>query len=274
MFRIFSKTVAVTFVDDGTDTDVAKSDIPLDQLPDTFALDTQLDMAGVPYTVVAAVPQTKSEFAKTKRLTVRLRKLESIDPKSILFSLPSICGSALPECATSAPVGTVLVLHEDDWRQCEFVSVEHRSAASSEFSAIRDIHATAAAKVGWRKIHVRERIPRPLPNGILWMDVASLIGNCESLGGMAFGDPAKPILGSKAIRFSDSVVLWGVEAGNGLAALCVENIEAASVSTIDSLKRVAGRYALVFVHWCRCQAFVPDGETIEFAVGNPWDRQR
>jgi hypothetical protein len=132
LFRLFSETVAVVFVDELTGKQIASSDMQLDQLPDTFALDTTLDMAGAPYVVVRAEPTTKAEFSKTKRLSIGLRRLESLDPKKILFSLPTISGSALPKTVAIAARNDIVTIHEDDWRQCEFVSRDHsgRSAAS------------------------------------------------------------------------------------------------------------------------------------------------
>src|SRR5262249_54384615 len=154
---------------------VAASNMPLGQLPDTFALDTQLDLAGSPYVVVRAEPQTKVEFARTKRLTVRLRRVERFDPKEILFSMPSICGSAKPVGSSASITGDVIVLHEDDWRQCEFVTCSQSAEISAELSDIRRIHSEAAAAVGWRKVHVRERIAKPLAVGTTWSKVAALL---------------------------------------------------------------------------------------------------
>src|SRR5262249_38241347 len=137
----------------------------LDQLPDTFALETTLDLAGAPYVVVRADPQTKAEFAKNKRLSVGLRRLERVDPKKILFSLPTICGAALPRTSAAAAHDDVVILHEDDWRQCELISNSHSGDISAELAAIRHIRAEEAATAGWRKIHLREGITHPLPVG-------------------------------------------------------------------------------------------------------------
>ena len=129
MFRPFSRTVSVAFVDDATGRQVAASDVPLDQLPDTFALDTELDIGGSRYFVVRAEPQTKAEFAKTRRLMVALRRVEKVGTRAeqkILFSLPSICGAALPSATGASISGDVVVLHEDDSRQCEFVASRQR----------------------------------------------------------------------------------------------------------------------------------------------------
>jgi hypothetical protein len=66
--------ITVTFVDDVTGRVVSTSRMPLERLPETFAVDTELDMAGARYTVVRAEPSVKAEFKRTRQLKVVLRK--------------------------------------------------------------------------------------------------------------------------------------------------------------------------------------------------------
>ena len=56
-----------------------------------------------------------------------------------------------------------------------------------------------------------------------------------------------------AARLSDGVVIWGVDEGEELSVLCVENLDGASASTIAALKRIADRLSLALIHWCRCR---------------------
>lgn len=273
MFGLCSKTVAVAFIDDATGQRVASSNVPLDQLPDTFALETELDLAGSHYVVVRAEPQTKVEFAKTKRLTVGLRRPEMLDPKSILFSLPSICGAALPKASVAAIPGDVVVLHEDDWRQCEFVASSQSDDISLELSGIRKIHSDEAAAVGWRKIHVRERIARPLPVGTTWSTVAGFLGDFGPIDGIAFGQRENTVANVVGARLPDGVVLWSVEEAGQISMLCVENLDGASVSTVTALKRVAGGLSCALIHWCRCQVYCRD-VAIDHVAGTLWDTAR
>ena len=191
---------------------VVALDVPVNELPDTFALDTELELAGSHYAVIRADPQTKIEFAKTKRLTVHLRRLEMLNPvSSLLFSLPSICGAALPEASAAAIRRDVVILDEDDWRQCEFVASNHSDDISVELSGIRQIHSDEAAEVGWRKVHVRERIARPLPVGTNWSTVAGFLGDFEHIGGVAFGQRENIVANAIGARLPDGVIVWSVE---------------------------------------------------------------
>jgi len=262
--------VKVTFVDDGTGAEIAASEVPLEQLPESFALETEVTVGGASFVVTGAEPQTKAEFAGTGRLTVTLRRIERIDPRQLLYSLPSICGSALPETAEGPAGNDLLVLHEDDWRQHELVARALHPEIAEELAAIRRIHAEASAQVGWREIHVRERIERPLPPGLTWQDVAGRLGPHEALDGVAFGGRDRPVRGAVGARLPDEVVLWGVEQGGELTVLCVERLGSATETTVSRLKRIADALDLALVSWCRCQVYAP-GLVFEPAVGEPWD---
>jgi hypothetical protein len=255
LFRLFSKTVAVTFVDVATGKQIAASNMPVEQLPDTFALDTTLDLAGQPYSVVSAEPLTKAEFAKTKRLSVGLRRLETLDPNKILFSLPSICGAALPSLLPSTRQDGIVVLHEDDWRQCEFISRAHADDVSAELAGIQHVHENERASVGWRKIHVRERIPHPMPPGTTWDAVRQILGDPSPVGGVAFGQHENSVAGAVGARLPEQVILWGATEGGSLTALCVESIDEASAPTQAALARVADELSCVIVRWCKCQTY-------------------
>lgn len=266
-----SQTVTVTLTDEATGQTLAVSDMPVAQLPDTFALETSLDLGGQRYAVVRAEPPTKVQFEREKRLTLFLRKVEAVDPNDILFSLPTICGAALPESAPGKPSGAVAVLHEDDWRQCELVALDHAQAISAELEAIQQIYATASADAGWRRLHVRERIPHPLPRGLSWKEVTARLGPCHSLGGVAFGDGRRPVKDAVAVTLRNGVVLWGIEAAGELTVLNVHNGAGASPSTVAALKRVADELSLFLVDWCRCRVHGPGGRTLDGTLGGPWD---
>jgi len=268
LFRLFSKTIAVAFIDDRTGAQIAVSNVPPEQLPDSFALDTELDLAGSHYVVVRAEPQTKSEFSKSKRLTVMLRHVETVNPQDVLFSMPSICGAALPAAARGLISGEAIVLREDDWRQCEFVATAHSTEVSAELSAIRHIHSNAAASVGWKEIHVRERIAHPLAPGTTWSMVAELIESFEPVG-VAFGQKDNAVANAVGAKLPDQVVVWGVVDSGQLTVLCVENLERASPLTATTLRRVADNLSLALVDWCRCRVHCRD-VVISSAAGAIW----
>jgi hypothetical protein len=138
---------------------------------------------------------------------------------------------------------------------------------------IRHIHSDAAAAVGWRKIHVRERIAHPLRAGTKWSKVAELLGPFEHIGGIAFGTKENAVAKTVGARLPDNVVVWGIETTDELSVLCVENLAGASASTATALKRVADGLSLALIHWCRCQVYCRD-VVINNVVGPIWNTAR
>ena len=86
MMAWFSRKVTVTFVDDATGAVFATSNMPVGDLPDSFQIDTTLHLGETDWSVIRAEPPMKAEFTKTGKLTIRLRKIETMDPKAIAFS--------------------------------------------------------------------------------------------------------------------------------------------------------------------------------------------
>jgi hypothetical protein len=74
MFGYTRKIVTVTFMDHATGQIISSARMPLERLPEAFAADAELHMAGAHYVVMRAEPQTKAEFARTKQLKVAVRK--------------------------------------------------------------------------------------------------------------------------------------------------------------------------------------------------------
>jgi hypothetical protein len=103
----------------------------------------------------------------------------------------------------------------------------------------------------------------PVDGVALWGDFGELTSDCKRFVRNAVGG-----------RFPDGVVVWGIEWRQGLEALCLENVEDASAPTAESLQRLADRFSLVLVHWCRCEAYAPGGVVVPYADGNPWDPRK
>ena len=94
--RWFSRKVAVTLIDDATGRTFATSEFPPADLPESFEIETTLHLDDADWSVVHAQPRTRPEYTKSGSLTLRLRRVEKVDPSKILFSLPSICDRTPP----------------------------------------------------------------------------------------------------------------------------------------------------------------------------------
>src|SRR5262245_19205400 len=120
-FKKKYRTIAVEFYEGESSQPFMASDMPIDQLPDTFQIRTKLNIRDEEWTVSSAVPARKEEFRVTGKLQIRLVKpppTTTIPLGDILFTLPTISNdiAALQEAVS---LENILVVHEDDWPQQE-----------------------------------------------------------------------------------------------------------------------------------------------------------
>ena len=84
----------------------------------------------------------------------------TVDPKDILFTLPTLCDPA-PAVETSSPPAGARSLHEDDWRQIEFVPMVDERHVRSELAALATFKAQHRKASGWTSVYLRKEHPHP-----------------------------------------------------------------------------------------------------------------
>ncbi len=88
-----------------------------------------------------------------------MRKLQLIDPREILFSLPTVADE-IPEPGPPAK-SPLLTLHQDDWLQLELVPAEVLVRAEPDLTAIQKVLATERQGPGFKRLHIRKALPDP-----------------------------------------------------------------------------------------------------------------
>lgn len=184
-------TVHVTMVDAATDRVMGEADLDPAQLPDSFDLSeysTTMHIGSADWHVENAEPTDRAGYAASGRLHLVIRKIELLEAvpallpggvtEEILFSLPTLVDALPPVVA--GDVGDAFALHEDDWRQREFVATVFRPEIAAEFDMIRAARDSRIGQ-GYKRLHVRERIPEPLA------DVALPLASVRA----ALGDPVR-----------------------------------------------------------------------------------
>ena len=249
----FSRKVAVTFIDDATDSVFATTKMPPAGLPESFEIETTLHLGDADWSVVDAVPRTRPEYSKSGVLTLRLRRVEKVDLSNILFSLPSICDH-IAAVGGGALSGDECILAEDDWRQFELVSRQFATESVAEIEAIRRIHEQERAEVGWRKIHVRRRPDPPIAAPLTLKDVDRVFGGGVTFRGVSFCGAGSPIVSGYSFRAADGLQCYGTAEDGRVTVLGV--VQNAPVSpptrSADALTEIAREFDLDLVHWCRC----------------------
>ena len=224
--------VHVVLVDAASGNTIGESDLPADQLPESFEIATTLGIGGQQWSVVRAEPATRADYTRIGTLRLELRAIQMVDPKTILFSLPTI-ENTQPPLAGRAGAGA-LVLHEDVWRQIEVVAKRFESEIAAERADIRAVIAERTGS-GFKRIHVRARIPEPLAG--VTLPLASLVA------GLALGE----------LAISGQLVEGGFAYGDNIYGLQIDGIVVALCAAKDPapLAEIAAKHDLVVVDWCR-----------------------
>jgi len=247
------KHIQVLFFEVGAVKPFAQSELPVEQLPDTFQIETTLHIGNDDWMVSEAIPSSKAEFRKTGKVTIRLFKPTklTVPPSTILYSLPTITDDA-PALVNAPSLENVLVVHEDDWRQVELVSATDVQAVQSEVASVRQILDTQrVANSGYRSIHVRKLIPEPLLSvSLSLVDLKRAFGTSHEYTGVAFSKAAAIIVGGFAFRSSNGWIVWGQSKPDGtILAACFRLEQGPNPATDAGLATLLSSRQLLFVDW-------------------------
>lgn len=198
-----------------------------------------------------------------------------IDPKSVLFSTPTL-NDALPAFQPRATSGgRLLELHEDDWRQFEAVSAAYEREINVEFAVIREVRATATVKTkvgdrdltAFRKIHVRKLITAPIESNVLRSRLAELADQRSEYSGLSLsGSP--PVVGGYAFRIGE-IIIFGQADGERVLSVCFTSSGSPKLDPgkAQSLADLLQKNGLTVVHWPSATTMEPRTAFLSFLTG-------
>lgn len=246
-FRKPKNTVTVEFIENGAKNPFSISEIPIEQLPDTLELETDPEIQEQHWRVVQAIPQDKKEFIKTGKLRIILDKIQMVDPRELLFSLPTINDEI---CETeNVPINNLFVIHEDDWRQREFISKKYDLEIKQELNAIVEIYEKHRVGVGFDKVHLRGSIANPLTDKNIRFEEFNQGLNITKISdgfGLAGGGKVK---NSFAFQIAPETTFYGQTENGSITVMCVQGDE----NSIQSIRKITEQYSIVFVDWCKAE---------------------
>jgi hypothetical protein len=161
---------------------------------------------------------------------VRDQKVETIDPNSILFSVPTISDDLAPlEPVEGEPSQSEFAFHEDDWSQVEFIPKGQLATVHRMLEAYKPFEAANRVNFSWRKLYVCKINRAAVVPG------REAVARLEAILGLKAG-PAPVLFSSSSItgrvkggfslRLGGSVTLYGYAIPPGipvLAALLGDN---------------------------------------------------
>lgn len=251
---------------------MAQSDVPIGQLPDTFEIDTVLDIGPNKWRVIQAIPSQKTEFQVTGKLALTLvpHEVVMMDPNEILYSLPTISEDFAP-VEDAQDLNNMLVLREDDWRTAEFISTAFAAQIDEEIAAIAQIYENHREGAGFNSLHVRGKIPAPLTQKTLTpANLRAVFGEAKSYAGVAFSNAAATLVNGFAFETKTGRTLWGTtDAGGHITVLNFqgpnsesddETDNAAFAAALNGFLKDEGLYLVV---WPRGSLYGMDRQNYE-----------
>ncbi|MDZ5602842.1 hypothetical protein SJI00_08650 [Pseudomonas sp. RP23018S] len=178
------------------------------------------------------------------------------DPNAVLFSLPTLADDAAPvEPLTDAPPCHGLVLHEDDWRQLEFLPHGQLADIQRLLSEFKPFEAAQREAYGWQQTYLRVLAPSTVIAG-----PSAEAELAEALGATLQPAPlictSQTVLGCVTAGFGlalgEHVTLYGYTDAHGICVLGVSLGEQAEHQRlVQAFYTLNARYGLVLVDWCQ-----------------------
>ena len=95
-----------------------------------------------------------------RKLPAQGKGVSEIDPHSILFTLPTICDVAPPTIQDPSHNNPEAIhIHEDDWRQIEFIAQTDLPQVDREMASIDAFKHANWTGVGWKSVYIRKERP-------------------------------------------------------------------------------------------------------------------
>lgn len=266
-------SVHVLLVDADTGRELARTELAADALPTSFGASTRLEIGGAPWSVVLADPPTAAEFTAAGRLVLMVRRIESVGPREVGYTLPTFY-DPLPPSEPAGATGGEFVMHEDDWRQTELVSQRFTDQVRSELRAVRQIterHSRVLGEGGRRmrvfsQIHVRRQPAEPLAEALPYRRLLELLPAADrTYPGVGRRDAPGRIADSFALALGPLTVYGhtspattsadpshraaGLVRALGLARSRTPRPGIGAAELVDPLGRLMSGFGLLLVDW-------------------------
>lgn len=269
--------VHVLFIDASTGEPLGQTHLSANQLPETFEVSTTLTISGQEWSVVSAEPARAEGFRQTGKLVLTLAKISRVNPKDILYSLPTIC-DAIPALAPGSERRgkQVFEIHEDDWRQVEFVSRSHKSAIDAQLAEIRRIYDEASIDNGrflaFKELALRSKLTTPISSQIPLSQLLSVFPNSSPYEGVSYPKELGLVAGGFAFRLA-GLTIYGQAVDDLVQTLALHagpgNIEGIP-GLVPAFTSLMSRYDLYLVDWCTMTLLAPASEAIEGYLQAHW----
>lgn len=251
--------ITVHFIDVENGQTIGISEMPSEQLPQTFEVDTTLTIHNERWQVQEAIPAQSADFIKAKKLLLKVAKVHQAVPEEILFSLPTL-SNELPQTVNQALFNDFeLTIAEDDWRQNEFLLLASFPLVDIELEKIKVIWENHSKPVdenftAFDKLHVRETIGEPNLS-LDFNHLQSLLGTHE-IGCLKLKGNEGFVRDAFVLQ-TPATTYYGVLRDDRVTHLC---ISAFADDTLLEVQAITNAFHLLFVSWYHGDIFTADEE--------------
>jgi len=254
--KIFGKsnTIKVQFIDSSNGNVIGVSEMPPEQLPETFEIQTTMHLNDEDWSIQEAIPAHSKEFFQTKNLTLKMTKVEKMNPNDIWYTTPTISNEFPQTIKKTKETENDILIHEDDYQQKEFLSVNSLSQVKEEINAIKEIWANHSKKSEeytlFKNCHLRKTIGSPnlsisfnkLKSSLKFDSFGQVIINGEILvNGFAFK--------------TENTVYFGTLNDDKVIQLCISKW---TENTTNEILKINKEFNLLFVDWFNCNLIEND----------------
>ncbi len=261
MFRnLFGKRkIKVELIEALSNESIDMLKISPDELPSSFEGDTILHIEGENWEVIKAEPLLSSEFIDKGELAIWVRKVLTMDPKNVRFSMPTIAGVLPAMSVNRIFLEFTLTIEPDDWKQFEFLPKDQLPVIQEEQKSIEDIlypkdDENFESLNGFPSIYQRRRIKDHQLHIPLEKFITTL--NIQSRGNLAFEGMADFVENGFALK-SPGYIYYGILRDDYITDLCISYYE----STDDEINLLLDKFDILLVCWCRAQVTAASDRT-------------
>tara|TARA_B100000795_G_C22739940_1_gene414883 strand:- start:418 stop:1197 length:780 start_codon:yes stop_codon:yes gene_type:complete len=248
--KIFGKsnTIKVQFIDSSNGNVIGVSEMPPEQLPETFEIQTTMHLNDEDWSIQEAIPAHSKEFLQSKNLTLKMTKVEKMNPNDIWYSTPTISNEFPQIIEKTKETENDISIHEDDYRQREFLNVNSNSQIKEEFKAIKEIWTNHSKKSEeytlFKNCHVRKTIG--LPNLSIDFNELQTILNSNSVGQVIIN--GETLVNGFSFK-TDDTTYFGTLDNEKVVEFCISQWNNNSKNEILKINK---EFNLQFVDWFNC----------------------
>jgi hypothetical protein len=246
--------IKVQFIDNFNGQTIGISEMTADQLPETFSVQTTMHIQDEDWNIEEAIPENATEFIHTKSLVLKMRKVEKMNPNDIWFSLPTISNEFPQLVEMTNQTDFDITIHEDDYRQREFLNISSFPVVEQEFVGIKDIWANQSKESDnytlFKTCFVRKNIGSPNLT-IPFQKLQNLLHK-NSVGQVIIDNN---ILKNGFSIKTENTIFFGTLIADTVTELCILQWNENSVSEILNINKA---FNLLFVNWYNCDLIKND----------------